>query len=232
MGNGTLLEPQRLKPRAKPTCAKVVIAAPKGGVGKTTVVMALLVCARTAGFRVAGVNTDEQPSLTNWGKFREAQRRNPAASGLVDVPILTRRLDDYRQVNREVSNSYDIAFIDTPPGHSHYRGSVQSLCETADLVLIPTGPSDVDLDEVIPFRMQTAGDKAVFLLNAVNRRASSYLRARQRLIKVGLLCPVDVPRLEVIHTQYKLGLASPDTGDKGADDFTAVWEFVRREVGL
>lgn len=212
------------------SCTTVVVAAPKGGVGKTTVVMALLVCARQAGLRVVGINLDEQPSLTNWGRFRDLQRQNPAAGDILDVPVLTRRVDDYRQIEADIAGKFDLALLDTPPGHAHYRVPVSRICEQADLILIPTGVSDLDLDEVIAFRTGTAGDKGVFLLNAVNRRASSYQRARQRLLRVGRLCPADVPRLEGIHTQFKLGLASPDTGDRGTDDFGAVWDFVRHEV--
>ena len=233
MSDASVLEPTKARRRGANHCARIVVAAPKGGVGKTTIVMALLVCAKQAGLRTAGVNMDEQQSLTNWGKFRETQRQNAPTANIVDIPILTRRLDDYRQVNTEVGAAYDIAIFDTPPGHSHYVKSVQRLCETADVILIPTGTSDVDLNEVIPFGRSIGGDKAVFLLNAVNRRATSYLRARQRLVKTGgALCPVDVPRLEAIHNQFMLGLASPDTGERGADDFVAVWDYIRHQVGV
>jgi chromosome partitioning protein len=194
--------------------------------------MALLVCARKAGLRAAGVNVDEQQSLTKWSEYRETQRSRPEGAELVDVPILTRRVDDYRQIALELAGSYDIAFIDTPPGHMHYRNSVHRLCEAADLILIPTGTSELDLGEVIPFRRSTAGDRGVFLLNAVNRRTSALQRAQQRLIKQGKLCPVNIPRLESIAHQFMLGLAAPDTGERGAEDFTAVWDFVRHEVDV
>ena len=75
---------------------KIVVCAPKGGVGKTTMIMGLLVCARAAGLRAIGINMDEQQTLTTWGAYRERSRT--LMPDFVDVPVFARRLDDYRRV--------------------------------------------------------------------------------------------------------------------------------------
>jgi chromosome partitioning protein len=210
-------------------CVKIVVCAPKGGVGKTTIIMGLLVCARNAGKRAIGINMDEQQTLTTWGAYREKARGRIECH---DVPVLARDMDDYRRVMSEVED-YDLAIFDTPPGHSHFRSAIATLCAQADLIVIPTGASTVDLTEVIPFGEQYAGNRGVFCLNGVNRRTASFQRAQQRLLKSGRLCPVAIPRLEGIHTYFEKGLTVSDiAGAQGSEDFEAVWNFVRREVAL
>jgi chromosome partitioning protein len=194
-------------------------------VGKTTIIMGLLVCARNAGKRVIGINMDEQQTLTTWGAYREKARERIDCS---DVPVLARDMDDYRRVMAEVAE-YDVAVFDTPPGHSHFRNAIATLCSLADLILIPTGASAVDLTEVIPFGEQYAGSRGVFCLNGVNRRTASFQKAQTRLLKSGRLCPVAIPRLEGIHIYFEKGLTVGDVGGaQGAD----VWNFVRQEVAL
>jgi chromosome partitioning protein len=206
----------------------VVIAAPKGGVGKTTLTMGLLALAAKSGLKVLGVNTDKQGSLMKWAERRRLQREKPGCE-LVDIPIYDMAVDDYRKL--EALRGYELIVVDTPPGHSDDLMSVLGLCEAADIILIPTAASEMDTDEVVDFYTKVAG-RAYFVMNAVNRRSKSYLRSRQRLLKRGKLCPADVPRLESILNQYARGTACADEGEAGALDFEAVWHFVGHELGL
>jgi chromosome partitioning protein len=179
--------------------------------------------------RVLGVNTDEQATLDKWARRRRALRETDAGASFVDVPIQRISISDYRQIKDLVG--YDVIVVDTPPGHVGVRNSVKALCEMADVVLIPTTASDIDLDEVVPFRRKVAGERAFFVLNAINPRTRQYREARNILLAAGKLCPADVPRLESIQSQYAKGLACTDEGEKGADAFEAIWNFVRHEVG-
>ena len=64
----------------------VLLVAPKGGVGKTTTVTALLVSARLAGMTALGVDMDDQESLVTWGVWRRGTIAANPALGLVDAP--------------------------------------------------------------------------------------------------------------------------------------------------
>ena len=60
-----------------------------------------------------------------------------------------------------------------------------------------------------------------------------FRQAQQRLLKGGRLCPIEIPRLEGIHSYFEKGLTAVDVGEgSGGDDFEAVWNYVRREVKL
>jgi chromosome partitioning protein len=208
----------------------IVIAAPKGGVGKSTLTMALLVSAAKSGLRVLGVDADSQGTLKKWYARRERQRAKPNST-LVAVPVQELAIDNYRKL-RDVTG-VDLIIVDTPPGHSNDLTSVRALCQLADLVLIPTKASVIDTDEVGPFGAEVSlHSNAHFVLNEVNRRARSYHERRTYLVKKGDVCPADVPRLESISAQYPRGLACTDDGEPGAADFEALFHFACRQMGL
>jgi chromosome partitioning protein len=208
----------------------VVVVAPKGGVGKTTLTMSMLVSARRSGLSVLGVNMDEQASLESWSvRRRRTIERNPT-HGIPEIQVMHLEPGDWRRLNDV--RDYDIVIVDTPPGHGDAMHALRSLCGIADLVLIPTSPNGLDLEEIIPFGTSLDANKVVFVLNRVNRRTRSFGQARAELLKEGHLCPVDIPLLEAIPTQYVHGLATTDYGEAGSEAFEGLWHFVRREVGL
>lgn len=229
------MPPTKDKAKAKqPVAAKgpriIVVAAPKGGVGKTTLSMSLLVSARRAGLSVLGVNMDEQLGLERWFVRRnKAISENPELA-IPDIPICRMTLGEWRTL--PTLDNYDLVLVDTPPGHGESLHAVRSLCSVADLVLIPTSPSGHDLDEVAPFGNKIAPGKAVFVLNKVNRRTRSFATAQKILIKYGALCPIELPQFESVSTQFMRGLAITDFQEAGYDSFDGLWHFVRRQMGL
>jgi chromosome partitioning protein len=131
--------------------------------------------------------------------------------------------------------SYQVVVIDTPPGIEGSYASILRLCELADFVLVPTGSTIDDLDAVIPWMrtLSQMGAKTAFCLNRVNSRTSSYKQARTKLLKIGPLCPVEVPQLEDMHVSANAGLTPLDVpNSKGIDAIEGLWEFVRREARL
>ncbi len=214
--------------RAKPKI--VAMVAPKGGVGKTTLTMALLVSARRAGLRPLGVGMDFQHSLEKWAALREKQRKTPEGVDFVEIPVQALHVNDYRRL--EAVSGADVVFVDTPPGHEEAQTSIAALCELAHLVLIPTSTSPVDLSEVIPFHRKMRIERAFFVLNDVNRRTSQYSAARIELMKTGRLCPVDIPHREAIPLQFLRGLVATDVDEPGSEWFEALWNFVAQELRL
>ena len=208
----------------------VLLVAPKGGVGKTTTVTALLVSARLAGMTALGVDMDDQESLVTWGVWRRGTIAANPALGLVDAPVRKMDLGEWRSLRK--INNYDIVIVDTPPGIGEARQSIRSLCEVADIVLIPTSASPADLEKVVPFGRSIAGTKVFFVLNRINRRTRSWAQARVDLTANTRLAPSDIPALDVVTTQFGAGLTTTDMATAGADAFAALWNFVRLEIGL
>ena len=208
----------------------VLLVAPKGGVGKTTTATTLLVSARMAGLAVLGVDMDDQESLVTWAAWRQHTIAANPTLGLVDVPVRKMDLGEWRLLQRLVD--YDLVIVDTPPGIGEARQSIRSLCEVADIVLIPTSASPADLEKVVPFGRSITGTKCFFVLNRVNRRTRSWAQARVDLTADTRLAPSDIPALDVVTTQFGSGLTTTDMATAGADAFAALWNFVRLETGL
>lgn len=215
---------------SKTTCIKVVVCAPKGGVGKTTIIRGLLVSAAKAGVNAVGINMDEQQTLTKWAAIRaKAREQVPELSA---VTVWQHQLDDYRRI-MAMLDAYDIAFFDTPPGHGPHASSIANLCALADLIIVPTSTSSDDIAEVKPFMSRVAGNKGAFVLNRINRRTASFARGRNELVQAGQLCPAEIPQLEDIHQYFRLGLTALDAPKaSGALDLDGVWQFIRQRVGL
>ena len=110
----------------------ITIAAQKGGAGKTTLAAHLGVQAATAGRKVLLADLDPQQSLTKWRKRREGFDLHLASMPPLDDLIATAQAE-----------AYDLVAIDTPP-----RAAAATLdaIKIADIVLIPSQPSILDLD--------------------------------------------------------------------------------------
>ena len=210
----------------------IVVVAPKGGVGKTTVCMSLLVSARLNGLSVLGVNMDAQLSLDKWGRTRDEQIRLNPDAGIRPIPVLRLAPDRWREV--AAMSGYDAVIVDTPPGHGESLHSIRSLCESADLVLIPTSATGLDLDEVIPFGSEVGKGRSAYVLNRVNRRTKAFSKARNALLEAGDcdLCPVEIPVLEAISGRYMYGLTTSDFGDAGAEALDGLWRYVRAKAAM
>ena len=145
----------------------VALLAQKGGVGKTSIALALAVEASAEGRTVVVLDADPQASACKWRDRREA-----------DAPVVTdvqpsRLAHAVEAAKRE---GVDLVVIDTPP-----RSETAALeaAKVADLVAIPCRAQILDL-ETVPAALQLlalAGDPVVVaVLNAVPPRGS---RARE-----------------------------------------------------
>ena len=113
----------------------IVLAAAKGGVGKTTLAAALATAAALdmPETHVAMVDLDPQGSLTHWWNDRaEARPRLYELAGLA-LPAAIPRLR---------ALGIGLLFVDCPPGLSLIQ---RDAIAVADLVLVPTQASPLDL---------------------------------------------------------------------------------------
>lgn len=222
----------RSKPVGRDPGRVILLSSPKGGTGKSSLARNLLVSGAKAGLDVLGVDLDPQGTLHKWYLRRERLRE-----GLPECPevaVLNADLGNWRAVV-ESAASRALVVIDTPPTIEHYYNAALGLSAAAHLVLVPCGQTQDDVDSVTPWMQTLAGAniRAAFVLNKANRRTRSYDVTRAKLLKVGALCPVEIPTLEDIHLSAGRGLSVLDVrGAKAADTFDALWSYVAREARL
>jgi len=110
----------------------LAIISQKGGVGKTTIAMALAVAAQAQRQEVAVFDLDNQASASFLASIRKA-----APLVVVDTkPLLLER-----DLGRAREAGADLVIIDCPPDQSQAYAAAQ----WADLVLIPTPPDVLDV---------------------------------------------------------------------------------------
>ena len=203
----------------------LAIAAAKGGVGKTTIAAATCVAAPTTdpGASVGLVDLDPQGSATRWWN----DRRQPSP-----IHISVGREPLAGVCRRARGDGCTLLVLDCPPGFSDI--SLEAI-GTADLVLIPTGASELDLTAVeatVEMARQANKPYRLVLNRAVFRsrlagRAVTTLRAAG-----GLLMPTVHQRV-AIAAAMTTGATALETEPEGAGarELMALWYGVRAVLG-
>ncbi|MGD0498221.1 MAG: ParA family protein [Bryobacteraceae bacterium] len=116
--------------------AIVTVLGRKGGIGKSTIVGNLAAEFAAMGRTVIVLDTDPQHSLTAW-----ADQGKGMLSGCVEK-VKADSAEAFEIKVRKAQKAADLVLIDTPPGmpEAAYQAAL-----VADLVLLPCGPSPLDL---------------------------------------------------------------------------------------
>jgi chromosome partitioning protein len=125
--------------------------------------------------------------------------------------------------------------MDTPPSVEDHLPAIEALAEAADLIIVPAVCTQDDVESVAPWiRALTAkGFRSSVVLNRANRRTTSYARMRGMLVKIGAVCPTELPQLEDVHVPAVKGLSLLDySKSRGIAPFEEIWAYVKREIGL
>lgn len=145
----------------------ITIAQQKGGAGKSTVAAHLAVAWARSRKLVAVVDIDPQASLSTW--FERRLER----FGEDEVDIEWYDFSGWRTGRevQKVASENDIVIIDTPP---HAETEARIAVRAADLVVIPTQPSPLDVWATLPTVELAAREKspALLVLNRVPPRAN------------------------------------------------------------
>jgi len=209
------------------------VASAKGGTGKTTTTLNLATFAANDGLHVVLVDLDTQATLWKWHKRRPAD--------LPEIRMLRGTLPSVEQVLGELDRleasgeGVDLVIIDTPPVVDCWPAEIGQVIERADFVLVPTLQGFGDLESVGEWMrfLRREKAKAAFLLNATNRQAGSFTKARSALLKAGQVCPIDIRRLEDIQTVLALGCGVVELkGAKGTEDLRGLWDHIRHTLEL
>ena len=116
----------------------IVVAALKGGVGKTTTAVYLAAVAASSKHETTLVDADPQASAADWVEVAEDAVLDQIT--LVEAPtdrLLLKTLDRV--------DGNEIAIVDTPPGHERLLAKA---IERADVVVIPTRVGGVETPRV------------------------------------------------------------------------------------
>ncbi|HYM17182.1 MAG TPA: ParA family protein [Micropepsaceae bacterium] len=161
----------------------VVMAAQKGGCGKTTLCGHLAVEAENTGSGpVAIIDTDPQGSLSQWWNARSAETPQFAKVGAHDLESALGHLK---------RSGIRLVIIDTPPAISE---SISQVIAHADLVVVPTRPSPHDL-RAVGATVDIAERRKkplLFVINEATQRARITGESAVALSQHGMVAPITV----------------------------------------
>lgn len=158
----------------------IVLANQKGGVGKSTITAALGVCAEAMGQGpVVLIDTDSQQSLSKWWNRRESKTPHFAS---VEISKLAGYLNDLKEAG------VALVVIDT---QGAITADVRQVLSCADLVIIPTRASAMDLDVIADTvdMVEQAGKRMVFVINGAANRAAITGKTAVVLSQHGTVAP-------------------------------------------
>jgi chromosome partitioning protein len=161
----------------------VVMAAQKGGCGKTTLCGHLAVEAENTGFGpVAIIDTDPQGSLSQWWNARAEKAPQFARVGAHDLESALGHLK---------RSGIRLVVIDTPPAISE---SISQVIGHADLVVVPTRPSPHDLRAVGATVDIAERHKKplIFVINEATPRARITGESAVALSQHGVVAPITI----------------------------------------
>lgn len=196
----------------------IVVAASKGGSGKTTIVGALAAQAASEA-DVGMVDIDPQESTKRFWELRGS----PDNPQHLDV-----RGGLAATLERARREGYDFLFIDTPPA---LLPTIQTAVQNADAVVIVTQPTALDLEAIGPVveMAKKSGVPFAFVLNRVEPKwrldqdASKYLKSDGRVLKEM------VTNRQSYASAVVAGRSGAEVGDKvAAEEVAALWKAVKR----
>ena len=202
----------------------IVLAAAKGGVGKSTLTMGLAVAAILSNptLRVGLVDLDPQGSLTAWWNSRERSSLELFERGKQEIAVI----QDYL-----ASAGFDLVFFDCPPG---FNTVLREAISVADLVLVPTGASVLDLMAVSSTAQmaQQVGVPYHFVLSRVS------FRTRITGDAIKLLRDNNVMTLPIVYQRVLVATAMAtghtaleiDPNSEAGKEQAALWRAVQAQL--
>ena len=194
----------------------IVVAALKGGVGKTTTAVYLAAVAAGATRTSTLIDADPQASSADWLELGEDEVFERVT--LVEAPTDRLLLKTLDRVDDD-----EVAIVDTPPGHEPLLAKA---VERASAVVIPTRVGGVETPRVEAVLDLVPGKTPVGLVIC---SARTYTRDYQDMVDAWGEANVpiwgSVSERVAIASGPQSGL-SPD----GLDAYRAVWRRIRREA--
>jgi len=202
----------------------IVVAACKGGSGKTTLCAALAAHASSAGQRVSIVDADPQQSLGLWYE-RRGWPENPGCFSAADE-------HDLRGTIAKACTEADWVIVDLPGSLMRTDIAIRH----ADLILIPVRASMLDLEAVNP--ICEVGDEAgvarVFVVNAADKDWKLLGSAMDALGELGTVLPETIRYHEGHPAAMAIGQTAAELKSPSSriakTEITALWAAVSKRA--
>jgi len=187
--------------------------------------------AASTGESVIALDLDPQQSLTRWGKRRESA--NVRYKVIVE-PLERERLPRLRAILEGLAGAgFTLAIFDTTGADA---AAVRPIAEVADLTLLPTRPTCLDVEATAAtFRaVFLAKRKAAFVLNQCpsSYRSTRASEAAKQLTRLGILAePILSARMDFQDAVAAgFGVTEYARGSKAAEEITALWNWSRLQL--
>jgi chromosome partitioning protein len=209
----------------------IVLATQKGGSGKSTLAIGLALAAIQAGHTVRLIETDPQGTLSNWQSRRIYAE--PAVEPVYSAAEIEQRLQALQR------SGVMVAIIDTAGGLS---AATTASIRHADLCLIPTRPSIVDIEATAATLHIVRAWKRpfAFVLNQSPIRGQRVSGAVSSLGEEAALDLGDVLAQPFIimrndhQDALSSGLAVSEyaPAGKSADEIRGLWQWIETRLGI
>lgn len=206
----------------------IALVGQKGGSGKTTLAASLAVAAVGAGERVVALDLDPQGSLAAWGNDRDAE--TPPAVDAVTGDKINRVPEILEKL---AASGFTVAILDCPGVAST---AITTAMRCADLCLVPSRPTKIDLRASIPTIQSLVSLKRdfAFVLNQCppTTRGNRANEAAAGLKMLGALAEPPI----IQRNDYQDALAAGQgvteyaPHGKAAEETRALWAWVSRNV--
>ena len=199
----------------------IVLAATKGGVGKTTLASALAVAAAGEKKMVGMLDLDPQQSLAMWWARR----------GSVDNPKVYAGVDTVSEaVEILEGHGVDYLFIDTGPG---ILRNLEPSIKAADLVVIPVKASAFDLQAIDPV-LEVAGESSkayLMVLNECDTRSKKMTESAAEFLESGghKVATQRIMQRTAYRAAATAGKSGPEVerDSQCSDEISALWKQVK-----
>jgi chromosome partitioning protein len=197
----------------------VVLATQKGGSGKSTLTIGLVIAAMEAGQRVGVIEADAQGTISKWGVRRASP--NPRIERVGSGSDIERALARLRR------DGFTLAVIDTAATDNDLAASAIG---AADLCLIPARTSPADIEAALPTlrTVRRLNKRFAFVLNQAPVRSNRVSEAATALHAAGMLA---LPYI-VLRNDHQdalgagLGVTEHNSCGKAAEEVRELWRWV------
>ena len=199
----------------------IVLAASKGGVGKTTLCASLSALAGQK-YKTAIVDLDPQGSLAAWWNKREAETPELIETTATDLSNV---------LAQAKGAGYEYVFIDTPPAHMN---TIEAGVKTADFVLVPCQPSPLDIEAIgdTLALIEDEGKNFAFVMNRLISRTRIGEQAVLLLANNGKIAGIPIVQRTAFATAMTDGRTAPevDGGKQAQEEVKALWDFITKQL--
>jgi chromosome partitioning protein len=203
----------------------IAVVCRKGGVGKTTIATHLAVAAERLGLVTVVFDLDPQANSAVWGDHRESNVPAVVAAQAPRLGVLLKEAAD---------QDADLIILDTPP---HADTTATAAASNADLLLIPSRPSGLDLD-ALPASIQLArasGKPFFVVINAAPVQGSEVAEAMQLFAQEGIkVAPVVMHQRKAYSSHWQVGQTAQeaDPSGKAAGEIRDLMLWLCEELGM